>query len=182
MYALKIDTRGMGAQLRKIAALPEVIEAEMLATTRVALDAFEQAVKLETPVGVSGNLRAAMTWQIETRAPADITGIMGIDPNTGGVTNPLAYAQWMEDATRNTSAMPPTDALELWVVRVMGLTGKAAQSAAFAIARKIQAGKSRHQKRGGARMFEKGFKNAKPHVIRLYENLPARVVKRMEAL
>ena len=53
---------------------------------------------------------------------------------------------------------------------------------AFAgIAKRIQRGNSRHQREGGAKMFQQGFDAARPSVERYWADYPARLKRRVEA-
>ena len=152
---------------------PDVVADEARDTMEKSMWVFHQAVDLETPVGVSGNLRAANAVEM-TGTPVELVGML---------VNPLPYA-WVVERGRMAGRMPPIGPIELWVIRKdLGWTyttksGKTVpmttHQMAFVIARAIG-------RRGtkGAAMFHKGFRVALPHVERLWEGLPGRVVTRL---
>ena len=94
---------------------------------------------------------------------------------TGETFNPLTYA-WPVEAGRKPGKMPPSDSegLLLWVQRKLGLTGTAARSAAYLIARKIgQVGTK------GAFMLREGWNEAEPLIIKIHEAIPAKVLDKL---
>ena len=160
-----IELEGFDALMHALVSLyPGVVADETYKTMELSLAAFHQAVVVETPVGVSGNLRAAMAIDI----------VSGPIEMVGSVMNPLIYA-WPVERGRQPGRMPPVDAIELWVIRKLGIQPPEAHGVAYLIARTIG-------RRGtkGAGMFHKGFQNALPTVDNLWSGLPDRIVKRLE--
>lgn len=142
---------------------PEVVADEMYKAMEKSLAVFHQAVVVETPSN-TGALRAATTTDIVS-SPVSLVG---------SVMNPLIYA-WPVERGRRPGKMPPVQAIELWVIRKLGVSPAESRGVAYLIARAIG-------KRGtkGAGMFWKGFQNALPRVEHLWEMLPENIVKRLE--
>jgi len=81
-------------------------------------------ISAETPVNF-GLLRASFGQSVEVHGtPFDMTGLVGTS---------LIYGLPVEMG-RKAGSMPPVDAIKLWAVRKLGLKGKAADQAAWAIA------------------------------------------------
>ena len=70
---------------------------------------------------------------------------------------------------------PPIGPLQFWVEKKLGLSGKEATSVAYAIAHTIA-------KKGtkGRHMFEKGFDAAENRVLRLLNQIPADILRRVQ--
>ncbi len=160
---LTIDTSGFDELINNLAALyPDAVADEIYATMELSVAAFEQAVKIETPVNL-GTLRGSIASEI-TGTPVDMTGT---------VMTPSPYG-WPVERGRQPGKMPPPDAIELWVIRKLGIQPPESKSVAFLIARSIGRKGTK-----GAAMFHKGFEAAYPHVVKLWQGLPDRVVKRV---
>lgn len=163
MTTITIDLSDLTEFAAELDAVPGIVADESGKTTRQAVDVFEQLVVGFTPVGATSALQSGTS-----------TNVYGVGANVyGEVTNPVRYGLPVEYG-RKPGKRPPRDAIELWVVRKLGLRGAEARSAAFLIARAIG-------RRGtkGAFMFQKGFDQGKPIVLRLYDDLPDRVVRRI---
>lgn len=141
---------------------PRIVGEESHLAMTKSLDVLEGNIAAETPVN-SGMLRGSIAKQI--------TG-QGVNL-TGEVATPLMYGLPVETG-RKPGRRPPKDAIKLWVIRKLGLTGREADSAAFLIARAIG-------RRGtkGAFMFQKGFERSLSTINRLWDEVPARVIKRL---
>lgn len=161
--SLGIDYNDMLAFAEDMDGAKRIIDDAMLARMQKSLDAFQQAVMVETPVGVSGNLRGSLSTYIE-----------GVSLDwTGTLTTALVYGESVEFG-RKPGRMPPPQALELWVVRKWGIDPANAMGVSWALARHIAAHGTK-----GAFMFQKGFDNALPAVMRLWDDLPDAVVKQV---
>lgn len=145
----------------------EIVEQEVAKTMQVSLDTFEQAVQLGWPVNF-GQGRASTTTEIEG-TPVDLTGF---------VLTPLIYGRPVEDG-RAAGTMPPVEAIEIWVIRKLGIAPPESRGVAFVIARAIGEGTTRFQKAGGAKMFQKGFDNALPLVQAQWDQLLDNVFARL---
>lgn len=164
-----IELDGFDALMKALVSLyPDVVAEEMYKLMEMSLAVFHQAVVGETPVNF-GTLRAATTTDIVS-GPIELVG---------SVMNPLIYA-WPVEVGRAAGRQPPVAAIELWVIRKLGIQPPESHGVAYVIARAIGEGTTRFQKAGGARMFERGFEMGLPHVDRLWDTLSARVVKRLE--
>lgn len=132
----------------------EIVEQETAKTMQLSLDTFKQAVQLEWPVNF-GTGRASTTTEIEG-TPVDLTGF---------VLTPLIYGRPVEDG-RAPGKMPPVEAIEIWVIRKLGIAPPESRGVAFVIARSI--GRSGTK---GAKMFQKGFDTALPLVQTQWDQL-----------
>ena len=158
-----IELDGFDELMRDLTSrYPDVVADEMYKAMEKSLAVFHQAVTVETPVN-TGALRAAMTTDIVS-SPVSLVG---------SVMNPLIYA-WPVERGRQPGRMPPVSAIELWVVRKLGIQSPESRGVAYVIARAIG-------KRGtaGAGMFWKGFQNALPRVEQLWDVLVDNIVKRL---
>lgn len=161
--SLGIDYNDLLAFAKDVHEARSIIDNLMIDRVQKSLDVFQQAVFVETPVGVSGNLRSSLMTYIE-----------GVSLDwTGTLTTALPYGLPVEFG-RDPGRLPPVAALELWVVRKWGLQGEDATQAAWALARHIGKWGTK-----GAFMFQKGFDNALPAVMRLWDDLPDVVIKQV---
>lgn len=118
---------------------------------QAALDTIEERVAVRTPVGATGNLRAA--WGT---VPPQIKG-QGII--IGEVVNPVSYGPVVEEG-RKPGTFPPVDAgLKLWVKRKLGVPDAQVTSVSYAIAKSIEANGTR-----AASMLRDGWDDALPTV------------------
>lgn len=113
-----------------------------------ALDVIDEQVAVRTPVGATGNLRSA--WGV---VPPQLSGEGVI---IGQVVNPSSYGPYADDG-RAAGRMPPVNAIELWVKRVIGDADS--NSIAWAIAKHIAANGTK-----GAHMLQDGWTAALPTV------------------
>jgi hypothetical protein len=164
MIEMTIDTSEINEFAAVLSGFSQAVAKESADTMQMSLDIFEAAVVGHTPVN-TGALRGS----IGTKVAIGASAVMG------EVFTPLdpIYGQPVEFG-RKPGKRPPTDAIKLWVVRKLGLSGKEADSAAFLIARAI--GRRGTQP---AKMFEQGFEQMAPTVIELWSGLGDRVMVRM---
>ena len=151
-----------------LAALPRLTRAYPDAARRArmrrlteSLLLLEREIKKNTPVGAGPiHLRDTIFSRVQEGASAS-EGIVG---------TPMQHGLSVEMGTK--PHFPPVAPIRHWVERKLGLSGREADSAAFAIARAIS-------KRGtkGAGMFEKAFENNETAVIRLLEMIPADIIR-----
>lgn len=148
----------------------EKILVEMFRAANVTMDAFQQAVMLRTPVD-RGHLRGS----IQKVVGGDIAGNIH-----GEVYTDLVYG-WPMERGRKAGRMPPQGVLALWLLRKGIVQSREdAQVAALYLARAIAAGTSAHQRKGGDRMFEKGYADALPAVRRFWDMVPQNIVARLK--
>ena len=156
----KLDLSEVEKFISSLPGANSVIEEEMKNAVQISLDAFEQAVVLETPVN-TGTFRGSIT-----------TYMKGASFRlTGEVTTPLqpVYGIPLEFG-RKAGKMPPLGPIALWLYRKGIVTDrKQIRSAAYLVARAIGEGRSRHQRQGGSKMFQKGFDNVSPAVQCLHQ-------------
>lgn len=147
-----------------IPKLDDAIKVESRLTTNISVDIWEALVVGNTPTD-SGLLLNSIGTKV----------IFGASAILGSVTTTLdpIYGEPVEYG-RKPGKMPPSDAIKLWVIRKLGLSGKEADSAAFLIARAIG-------RRGtkAARMFQKGYKEGLPIVLDLWDGLGNKVIVRI---
>lgn len=130
-----------------------------------ALLLIEGAIKQLTPVG-AGPIHARDTiFQNVNFHGENVVGIVGM---------PVMYGAPLEYGAK--PHFPPVAPIMFWVEKKLGLAGKAAQSAAFCIARAIS-------KRGttGAHMFGKGFEMNEARVVAILNQIPDDICRRVNA-
>jgi len=166
---ISIDTSSLLRTARRYENGESILVEEISKTMNQSVNVFEQLVAEETPVGATGAARGSVTKEIFGQPLSD--NYMGV------VLSSIIYGQPLE-ISRDPGWMPPVDAIELWVRRVMGISGQEARSVAWAVATNIKKfGTYRNKSPKGARMFAKGFARGKPVVDELWRELPARVIK-----
>ena len=166
---LHIDMSEIMGFAKALEQAPGMVAEEQRLAMQKSLDVLEQTIVPRTPVGVSGNLRGSVDTEIRG-TPASLQG---------EIFTPLIYGLPVEHG-RKKGKQPPTAAIELWVVRKLGIpAGREARSAAFVIARAIAAGQTKHQLKGGSKMFEEGFDAAEPIIVQIWEGLPDKVFNRL---
>jgi len=138
-----------------------VVAAEMRRAVGAAMTAYETHTVQRTP-RFMGTLASSIGYVVD-----------GTGANLrAALTTPLNYGKVVELGRRPNRRPPPSGAIELWVRRKLGLSGKEAETAAYLIARSIG-------RRGtkGAKMFEKGFTAATPAAQRAFDNALTRIAK-----
>lgn len=162
-FDITIDFDEIVKEAEKLGVAPEVINREMLTAVQASLDAFEQAVVVETPVN-TGHLRGSIN-SVVYGSPPDFFGV---------VSSPILYASPVEYG-RKPGRQPPVDAIAYWVRRKNLVPDDQVESVAYLIARHI----GRYGTKG-AHMFEKGFNNALPAVERLWDDVSDKIVEQMQ--
>ena len=162
-----INTDEIKDFIKVLEVMPEMTAKEsMVAMRKVVLEVERQAIRVQVRKKVHnyGTLKDAWT----TKVTKGTRGIKGI------VMSPLPYAIVMEKGRKAGATAPPTDAIRLWITRKKGLRGREADSAAFLIARSIgeKGIKGRH-------MLEEGYEAAEPTVMKLFRQVPRRVVNKI---
>lgn len=159
-----IDVSEIEALIKKLPAFEKIIFDEMASTMQGSLAIFQEKVVGATPVGATGNLRGSIIPMVHGEPPAF----------EGELATSLIYGEPVERG-RRAGRMPPVDAIEIWVRRVLGVTGDESRGIAFVIARNIgQFGTE------GAFMFEEGFETGLNPVMKLWEDLPPRAVRKID--
>lgn len=162
MLEIKVNLTELKEFTDKIPGFDSAIIAEQQYAMHASLSVLEQAVTVRTPVNF-GHLRQAWSQQVSGTPALQV----------GELHNPLDYA-WAIEAGRKPGNMPPPDSLLLWVTRKLGVTGQAAKSLAFVIARAIgQKGTK------GFFMVRDGWAQAEPIIIRLHEAIPEKAIAKL---
>ena len=157
---LKVDLSDIERLTKKY---PEASRAARVAKLTEALALLEREVVKRTPRGAGPIHLADATFSDVMVRGTKVWGILG---------NPLGHGEPVELGTR--PHFPPVGPLKHWVERRLGITGAEAASVAFLIARAIS-------KRGtkGAHMFEEGFEASEARAMRILEEIPADIVRRV---
>lgn len=122
---------------------------------------LERAAKLATPIGVTGVARHSIGHEIH-RGVGVQRGVR-IRAELG---SPARHVPVLEGGRRPGRRQPPSDALELWVRRRLGITNRSeARGVAFVIARSIA-------KKGtdALEMFEKAAEENEGKIQRIFDN------------
>jgi len=142
---------------------PEISRDVREAKVAKAILLLERAVLEGTPVGAGPiHLRDTIHHKV---------GISG-KKVWGTLGTPAIRGESVEYGTK--PHFPPTGPLTHWVERKLNIHGKRAERVAFAIALTIA-------KKGtkGAKMFEKGFDQSEAAMMRILEEIPAEIVRRI---
>ncbi len=122
---VEIDARQVARLGRQIAQAPDVVREELRGFVETTMAHLQGEVQERTPT-TQGTLRTSITSQVR-----ELQGL-GLE---GRVGSPLGYATAVELGAK--PHMPPVAPLEHWAQARLGLRGKEARQAAWAIARKI---------------------------------------------
>jgi len=130
-----------------------------------ALLLLERAIKLKTPEGAGPMHIRDTIFQKTGMRGESVWGMIG---------TPAVYGESLEYGTK--PHFPPVDPIQHWVEKKLGISGGATHSVAFLIARAIS-------RRGtkGAHMFEKGTEEQEAAVIRILEQIPEDIVRRLSS-
>lgn len=159
---LKTEIKGLEELVKKY---PEASRESRSAKLTEALLLLERAVKLKTPEGAGPiHLRDTFFSKVDF-VGEQVKGIFG---------TPAIHGEPVEYGTRK--HFPPVGPIQHWVERKLGLSGSHARSVAFMIARAIS-------RRGtkGAHMVEKGFDESEAAVMRILEEIPDDIARRIGA-
>lgn len=139
------------SQLKRLAAAyeraPEIVDEEVERFVAAATAHLQAEVQDRTPT-THGTLRASIIGDVRRLPGIGVEGIVGTS---------LAYAPAVEDGTR--PHMPPVEPLAAWARQKLGVTGREADRAAWAIARKIARVGTE-----GAHMFRDAFTANQPQI------------------
>lgn len=177
--AISIDTREIDRYLGLLNTEGlAVVESEL----RIALDAVLEYLQMlvvdKTPVN-TGVLRGSI-----------YTEVRGVTVNNSGVavsglvsSNDFEPKVTAMEYGRPAGKMPPIEAIALWVKRKgLETDDKAIQRAAFLIARAIAQGRSRHQKKGGDKMFTQAAEKGQAYTDQAFDQALTQILARWSAL
>lgn len=148
-FDIRIDTRQVDRILQIAPGLSNVLEHAMVS----ALAILQGEVKDRVPVDM-GFLKASIRPEIWGSGAA-IAGRLSSNSRYGAAV----------ETGRKPGRMPPPDALEGWVQRIMGVPPEDAPDVAFLLARKIG-----REGTEGAHMFRDGLAAAKPAIEQTFED------------
>jgi hypothetical protein len=163
MFDTKI-TVDVSALERLTRQYPRESKAARTAKMTEAVNLLEAAIKKKAPYGAGPiHLRDTIHGKVKTMT----------DRVTGMVGTPAKYGEAVESGTK--PHFPPVGPIQFWVERMLGYRGDDAASVAFLIARAIS-------KRGtkGAHMFEKTFQEREAQVIRILNEIPDDIIRRLQ--
>jgi len=162
---IDLEIRDVNGIIERFPRAGQIIDRHTSRAMRATLDVVEESVSGETPVN-TGNLRNGWTTEIHGRPTAAFY--------EGKVMNPVSYALPVETG-RKPGKWPPIDAIEMWVIRKLGIAaGAESRSVAFVIARKI--GESGTK---GAYMMKRGFEKVKHRVDKIWAGVPDKITREL---
>ena len=127
---------------------------------------LEDSVVEKIPRGIGGEAGLAGSVFGEVNVSGrEIKGIVG---------TPFEYGTVIEFGRRPGMGMPPVEPIKLWAQHKLGLTEEEADSAAWAIAKKISI-----QGFEGAQMFTETLQEHDDWIMRMLATLPDRIVRRV---
>lgn len=142
----------------------EIAAQEIGKTMVVSVAVLDQSIRPRIPEGATGNLRGSAGTEIRGTAAGTLTGEFAVAASYG-----LAV-----ERGRKAGKMPPRGAIELWVQRKLGLTGREAKQAAYLIARAIGA----RGTKPGQQFVAQGFDAVERRLVAYWEALPDKLVLR----
>jgi len=147
---------------------PEASVAAREAAIKEALLLLESAVKKKTPEGAGPiHLRDTIHEKVK-KTGNKVSGILG---------TPVEYAEPVEKGAK--AHFPPIAPIQFWVQQKLRIEGeKESRSVAFLIARAIS---KRGTKDKAVKMFEKGFEENEAAIVRILEEIPAMIIRRVLA-
>jgi len=157
---IKVDDSGIERLARQYPDVSKDVREEKITE---AIMLLERLVREETPVGAGPiHLRDTIHHKVGSQG-VKVWGILG---------TPAKYGESVELGTK--AHFPPVAPLTHWVTRILGIEGEKAESVAYAIAVAIS-------RRGtkGAQMFQHGFEIGKADVLRMLEEIPGEIVRRV---
>lgn len=162
MLQITIDTTELGRFAANLEQVDELMSAEQQIALEKSLILAQDAIEGRTPVNI-GNLRGSID-RVTQGTRFNFYGEVFTDSIYGP---PVEYG-------RKPGKQPPTDAIEAWVRRKLGVDATEARSVAYLIARAI--GRRGTQ---GTFMFRDGFNQVQSAIVKLHEQIPANVIARL---
>jgi len=165
---MKFDVTYNLTELRELAKkYPKIVEDETVSTLTRIVTRMESETVERTPAGVGGaaGLRGSVHGGV-MRQGKSFRGFWG---------TPLEYGEVIEEGRRPGKAMPPVHPIALWARSKLGVPTDEAESAGFAIARKIAVYGFE-----GAHMFEEAWEANEKWVQDQLYGIVDRVVERIE--
>jgi hypothetical protein len=142
---------------------PKASKAARYAKITEAVNLLERVVKKDAPYG-AGPIHLRDTIHGKTSVMGErVTGIVG---------TPAEYGEPVEMGTK--PHFPPVGPIQFWVERKLGYSGDEAASVAFLIARAISVRGTK-----GKKMFSKGFEENEARVMRILNEIPEEIVRRL---
>jgi len=159
---ISIDAGDIGQLAAAWEQVPNVVEAELVATTYEAEMLLEREIKEDTPVGATSSLRQSIHSEAPRTLANTVIGVVGTSS---------MHALPVELGTR--PHFPPVEPLIDWVQAKLDIRDEEqATGVALAIARKIAV-------RGtlGVGMFHRNFHQLRPQIDRMYEEARKRIAE-----
>lgn len=127
MLRMELDADAIRAYAEAWTKAPDIVEDELRQFVEFSVDQLQGEVQERTPTYL-GTLRDSIIGAVEVLPGLAVQGRVG---------TPLAYAVAVELGTK--PHMPPVEPLINWARQKLGVTGKEAERAGWAVARKIAA-------------------------------------------
>ena len=163
-FEIKVDLSEVYEFMEELGAVPNILHEEVVGAMDASLSVWEQYAVPATPVGATGHARQSID-----------TMIHGAPPNLRGVIlMGVPYGLPLEHG-RKRGKWPPRDAIAMWVRRKLDdVPEEQVDRVAFLIQRAIG-------ERGteGAHMFETAWDKGKRPIMRIWEDVPGRVLGRL---
>lgn len=162
---IDINTKELEQFIKRYPGFEQMLFDEINSAVTGSVDIFHEQITARTPVGVTGNLRNSIQPVIRGRSPFLV----------GTIKTSMVYGRAVEHGLPPGHRVHP-EALELWVIRKLGVSPDQSRQVASAIAEGIRLRGTR-----GAHMFEEGFEAGRGPVERLWRGVPVRAISRFEA-
>lgn len=162
MLRIEMDAESVAAYARAWEQAPEIAQDELLRYVETTTAHLQGEVQERTPT-TYGTLRASIVGSVRALPGLGVEGVIG---------TPLSYAVAVELGTK--PHMPPVEPLINWARQKLGVSGKEAERAGWAVARKIA-------RRGteGHFMFANTFEANRDDVVRGFDVVVRRIAERI---
>ncbi|WP_287365113.1 HK97 gp10 family phage protein [Thauera sp.] len=162
MLRIELDTDALRTYADAWTMAPEIVEGELRQFVETVVAHLQGEVQERTPT-TFGTLRASIIGDVQVLPGIAVQGRVG---------TPLAYAVAVELGTK--PHMPPVEPLINWARQKLGVSGKQAESAGWAIAKSIAARGTK-----GHFMFADTWDANQAQVARGFEIAVGRIVRRL---
>jgi hypothetical protein len=130
MSPYTIEVKGLDETITRLKGAPQVIARHHRSAMLKSVVTLTNNIKPLVPVGVSGNLRNSIGYEIIDNIGSQIVGKVGSSLKAEEYPATMEYG-------RKPGSFPPVDSLVRWVRLKLGVPESEARGVAFTVARKI---------------------------------------------
>lgn len=162
-----VEIRGLDEQLKKIAQFEAIAQPELEHAMTNVVGLVEREAKKLAPVGVTGNLKSAISGRVIYASGTDVRGKVGVGDGA-------PYGAAVELGAR--PHFPPVSNIAYWVDRKIGVRdGMEIYGIALAVARKIaRAGQKPHP------FMKPALEKVQDRIVEQFRSAADRILKKLE--